>query len=159
MSDDVSLAIGDRGAASFLLAFAVTQLVEVPIYLRALRDRRPSPPQGATDGTGAKGPAEGKSTWIARASIAFGASAITHPIVWFVMPWAATALYRIALRAGAPALGELGRTLLYGALAEGFAVLVEGLYLRGFGVKRAMIWSISANAASVVVGTLAVRLL
>ena len=140
MSDDVSLAIGDRGAASFLLAFAVTQLVEVPIYLRALQGRRPSP-------------------WITRASIAFGASAITHPIVWFVMPWATTALYRIALRAGAPALGELGRTLLYGALAEGFAVLVEGLYLRGFGVKRAMIWSISANAASVVVGTLAVRLL
>jgi hypothetical protein len=144
LSADVSLAIGDRGAASFALAFAVTQLVEVPIYLRALR--------GDARGAGAR-------SLGVRMVIAFGASAITHPIVWFVMPSAVMALYGAALREGAPALGEVGRTLLYGTVAEGFAVLAEALYLRGLGVRRALAWSLGANAASVIVGTVVVRLL
>lgn len=169
-----SLAIGDRGAASFALAFAITQLVEVPIYLRALRGARgspapaasrapapaapPSPPRAAQE-TPAPSPASTGTSLARRAAIAFGASALTHPIVWFVMPWAAMALYRAALRAGGPALDETGRTLVYGGLAEGFAVLAEALYLRGFRVRRPLRWSLLANAASVIVGTIVVRLL
>lgn len=45
--------------ARFLLAFAITQLVEVPVYVRLL---------GVSPGT------------------AFSASALTHPVVWFGMP-------------------------------------------------------------------------
>lgn len=141
MSADLSLAIGDRGLASFALAFAITQIVEVPIYLRALRHREPP------------------LSWPRRASIAFGASLFTHPIVWFVMPALSMSLYATALHAGAPNLGETGRTLLYGALAEGFAVIAEALYLKAFRATRPLVWSALSNATSVVVGTLIVQLL
>lgn len=142
MALDLSLAIGDRGLRSFALAFAITQIVEVPVYSRALRS------QASRSGRARSLPA--------RAAIGFGASAITHPIVWFAMPAIAMAMYAAAVRAGAPELGGMGRTLFYGALAEGLAVLVEAAYLRAFGVRRALLWSIGANGASVLVGTLAV---
>lgn len=92
----------------WLAAFAVTQLVEVPIYLRAQR----------------------------RFGVAFGASAITHPIVWFVVPafW----------RGG----GYLGMVLV----AEAFAVITEAVWLRRFGVRHAFWWSLLANASSVAIG-------
>ncbi len=90
------------------VAFAVTQLVEVPIYLRAQR----------------------------RFGVAFGASAITHPMVWFVVP----ALWR-----GGSYLGMI-------IVAEAFAVLTEALWLRRFGVCHALAWSLFANAASVAIG-------
>lgn len=125
--------------ADWLSAFVFTQLVEMPVWLYALRRHR--------------------APWRSRIAVAFGASCLTHPIVWFVMPWAAMALYRTALRAGGPALDETGRTLVYGGLAEGFAVLAEALYLRGFRVRRPLRWSLLANAASVIVGTIVVRLL
>ncbi|MFO0587592.1 MAG: hypothetical protein U0441_08635 [Polyangiaceae bacterium] len=140
MSADLSLAIGDRGLPYFTLAFAITQIVEVPIYVRALRG------------------AESR-TWRRRALIGFGASLSTHPIVWFVMPWAAMFLYERALRLGCPTLDVTGRTWLYGAVAEGFAVIAEALYLKAFRATRPLLWSLFANAASVVVGTIVVRLL
>jgi hypothetical protein len=95
----------------WLAAFLLTQLVEVPIYAKALRGR---------------------------AHIAFAASAITHPAVWFGFP-------------------HLGRALdlsypMTVACAEVFAVGVEWLWLRHFGVKHAWAWSLGANAASVIVG-------
>ena len=96
------------------VAFAVTQLVEVPIYLRAR----------------------------CRFSVAFGASTITHPVVWFVVP----ALWR-----GGSYVGMV-------LVAEVFAVITEALWLRRFGVRRALAWSLVANAASVAVG-LSVRAL
>lgn len=144
MSAGESLAIGDRGLASFLIAFGITQLVEVPIYARALRDARLP---------------FARNTFVSRAIVAFGASLLTHPIVWFAMPSVTLALYRASLRAGAPPLDELGRTLLYGALAETLAVIVEALYLRLFRVRHALVWSLVANAASVLVGTLLVLFL
>ena len=166
MSAGDSLAIGDRGPASFALAFAITQLVEVPIYLRALRGAPGSPPLAATPSATREAPerpapsrSSTRTSVARRAALAFGASALTHPIVWFVMPWAAMALHRAAVRAGGPALDEAGRTLLYGGLAEGFAVVAEALYLRGFRVRRPLAWSLFANAASVIVGTIVVRLL
>ena len=90
----------------WLIAFVFTQLVEVPIYSVAM----PCSPL-----------------------VALGASAITHPIVWFVIfnpRWQA---------------GYLART----AMAEAFAVVVEALYFAVlFRKRRAWLWSLLANAAS-----------
>ena len=156
MSADVSLAIGDRGLRWFLLAFALTQLVEVPIYARALwaSERAPSLPLPLPSPSPSPlpSPSPARRPLAARVVIAFGASALTHPIVWFVMPWLATSLLAALARAGLP-LGVTTRTLVYGALAEGFAVLVEAAYLRAFGLRRAFAWSLTANVASVIVGT------
>ncbi|MCC6551948.1 MAG: hypothetical protein IT372_02855 [Polyangiaceae bacterium] len=94
---------------AWLSAFLFTQVVEVPIY-RGLA------------GTG----------WLP----AFGASALTHPIVWFVIP-------------------SLWRDNYWGmvALAETFAVVAEAIYLGvGFGVKHPLRWSLLANAASAGLG-------
>lgn len=100
----------------WLVAFAITQAVETPIYLAA----QPQIP------------------WLRRLAIGLGASAITHPVVWFAAPrfvhgWVA-----------------------YVLVAEAFAITVEALWLRAFGVRRALLWSVFANACSVGVG-LAVR--
>jgi hypothetical protein len=102
-------------ALRWLVAFVFTQAIEVPIYMRALGIR---PDQGG-----------GRARALA---IAFGASLITHPIVWFVIPrlW-------------------LGRS--YEAMvvaSEIFAVGAEAIYLQRFGVHRAFAWSLTANAAS-----------
>lgn len=89
----------------WLIAFAVTQLVEVPIYLRA---------------TGRK--------WLA----AFGASLITHPVVWFLLP-------RFWPR------GHWESLLIASAL---FCVAIEAAWLASWGVKRPIEWSLVANGAS-----------
>ncbi len=96
---------------AWLAAFAFTQLVEVPIYAVALRTR---------------------------VLTAFGASAITHPVVWFVIfPFVPL-----------PYLG-------LAAVAEAFAVLAEGAYfwvlLRR---RRVWLWALVANAASCGLGLL-----
>ncbi len=57
------------------------------------------------------------------------------------------------------ALSEFGRLVFYGAIAEGFAVIAEGFYLRAFEVQRPFVWSLVANAASVVVGSVGVWIL
>jgi hypothetical protein len=99
---------------AWLTAFAFTQLVEVPIYSVGLRVR-----------------------WWA----AFGASAITHPLLWFViMPLA---------------------PLTFGArvgLGEAFVVLAEAAYFRlGWRRPHALTWSLVANAASFGLGLLCRR--
>ncbi|MCB9704153.1 MAG: hypothetical protein H6711_19855 [Myxococcales bacterium] len=75
--------------------------------------------------------------WRARLVIAAAASQLTHPMVWFVIPAIPWPSYDA-----------------YFAGAEGFAVLVEALLLWGLGVRRALFWSIGANASSVAVGSL-----
>jgi hypothetical protein len=103
----------------WLSAFGLTQVVEMPIYVRALR--------------------EGERPTIERLplalAIAFGASALTHPIVWFVIP-------------------ELipGDWLTMVIVAELFAITAEAVWLRAFGLPRALAWAGFANAASVLVG-------
>lgn len=90
---------------AWLVAFAITQAVEVPIYgLGPLRRR-----------------------WAA----AFGASLITHPIVWFVFPRFFPGPYEVML-----------------ACAELFAVAIEAAWLASLGVQRPIEWSFIANAAS-----------
>ncbi|MBL8954441.1 MAG: hypothetical protein JNK82_26925 [Myxococcaceae bacterium] len=94
----------------WLIAFALTQLVEVPIYLVAASST------------------ESGRKWVA----AFGASAITHPVVWFVFPryWPTGHWWQMV------------------ACAELFAVAVEAAWLASFGVKRPIEWSFFANATS-----------
>jgi hypothetical protein len=72
-----------------------------------------------------------------RCAVGFGASAITHPIVWFVIPRVAVGSYWMMV-------GQ----------AEAFAVIVEAVYMRLFGLRRALAWSILANAASAGLGLL-----
>jgi hypothetical protein len=111
--------------ARFSLAFVLTQLLEAPIYVKALCVRR---------------------------SVALGASAITHPIVWWVMPSLWRSLYSLCL--SSLSLSETGYFLGYGVMAEGFAVLAEALYFRVFGVasQKALLWAIVANATSSLLG-------
>jgi hypothetical protein len=85
----------------WLFAFAFTQMVEIPIYMAALSRWAPG--------------VEGRRR---QAAIAFGASALTHPFVWFVFPACLRASY-----------------LEMAIAAESFAVIVEGLYLWGLGLR------------------------
>jgi hypothetical protein len=94
---------------AWLEAFAFTQLVEVPVYMRGL----------------------GCSPWRA-----FGASALTHPVVWFLF--------------GHPGLP--GPYWARVAAAEVFACLAEAAYFRRWGARRALGWSLVANAASLALG-------
>lgn len=102
--------------SAWLAAFALTQIVEMPIYVRALRKKTIERLPVAL-------------------AIAFGASALTHPIVWFVFP-------------------ELipGAWLTMVLAAEAFAIATEALWLRAFGLDRALAWAGFTNAASVLVG-------
>lgn len=93
----------------WLQAFFFTQLFEMPIYWRASRSLR----------------------------VAFFASAMTHPIVWFVFP-------RL-MEHGVPYWWMVG-------LAEAFAVLAEAAWLHFNQVPRALLWSLGANAFSVTCG-------
>jgi hypothetical protein len=101
---------------AWLRAFLFTQIVEVPIYVRGLRCSRLA---------------------------AFGASALTHPVVWLVFFgrfWRADYTTRFAS-------------------AELFAWLVEAAYFRFLlGKRGALLWSFVANAASVLLGLACRRL-
>lgn len=107
----------------WLVAFFFTQLFELPIYWRATRSLR----------------------------VGFFASALTHPVVWFVFPLLNDGLDRLT----APLPDVLGAPPGYVAmvaLAETFAVLVEAAWLRANGVPRAFAWSLGANAFSATAG-------
>ncbi|MDP3155847.1 MAG: hypothetical protein Q8N23_24460 [Archangium sp.] len=90
----------------WLVAFFFTQLFEMPIYWKASGSLR----------------------------VAFFASAMTHPIVWFVFP--------MLMDHGV----EYWPMVL---LAETFAVLGEASWLRFNGVPRPLLWSFVANSCSV----------
>lgn len=99
---------------AWLAAFVFTQLVEVPIYLAASRGT----PAG----------------WPRRLGVAFGASLLTHPLVWFGFP-------RLPL----PYWPMVG-------LAEVSAVVAEALWLRVCGGRHTAAWSLLANSASLTLG-------
>ena len=101
--------------STWLVYFLVTQIIEVPIHSWPLRGN---------------------------VVVAFGASALTHPILWFVI---------------VPALGGVP-WLWTAVLGETFAVVVEALWLRAFRVRRAFLWSLLANGASFTLGLLAQRI-
>jgi hypothetical protein len=124
----------------WLGAFLFTQVVECPIYAASLRQR--------------------PGSWSLRFAIAFGASAITHPVVWFVIPWLWYRFHLGRLLSWLPwydgALGYAGGYWGMVVLAEVFAVGVEGLYLRRVHPARslavALAWALGANLASVSLG-------
>lgn len=101
----------DAEVRSWLDAFALTQLIEAPIYVTALRAGAP--------------PARG---WAAALALALGPSALTHPIVWFVFPrllpepyWAMLAcaeVFAVAAEAGYLRLLGLRRPLELSLIAN-----------------------------------------
>ena len=111
----------------WLAAFVFTQAVEVPIYVALMR---------RAHGRGAAPPRR----LFLQIVLAFGASMLTHPIVWFVIP-----------------LIEYHSYWTMVARAESFAVIAEGVYfysLGAFTLPRAMMFSLLANAASAGLGFL-----
>jgi hypothetical protein len=97
-------------------AFAFTQIVEVPIYRHGLR------------------------VSFARA---FGASAITHPIVWF-------AVVESGVHASWTTRVVCG---------EAFAVIVEALWFASVrGLRAAFFWSLVANGVSFALGLISYRI-
>jgi ABC-type branched-subunit amino acid transport system permease subunit len=110
---------------AWLGAFAFTQAVEVPIWAYALAEHRKL----------SRG-AHPWPFWVC-AAVGFGASAITHPIVWFVIPRYAPG-------------GYVAMVLQ----AEAFAVVVEAVYTSLAGLRWSLGWSICANAASAGLGLL-----
>ena len=114
-------------------AFVFTQVVEIPVYVLAIRHAQ------------ATGWSERPRGLEWQVLLAFGASAITHPIVWYLIP-------RVA---------HPGRTYaeyaVYVATAETFAVVVEAFYFYSCHVawlRRAFVWSLIANALSAGLGQL-----
>lgn len=103
-------------ALRWLSAFVFTELVETGIYVQAL----------------------GTRPLRERLAIGLGASAITHPLVWYVIP-DVTHSFAIAWW---PTVG----------IAETFAVVIEAIWLWAFGVKRAFWWSLAANGTSFTLG-------
>jgi hypothetical protein len=115
-------------AANFVLswvrAFLLTQTVEMGLYVRATPGR----------------------PLRERVAVAFGASAITHPIVWFVIP--------DLVRAWQPT-GDWQRDWWIAvAIAETWAVTGEAIWLSLFGKPplRALAWALAANTASFTIG-------
>ena len=95
---------------AWLAAFTITQLIEIPVYFYAFHELNFSK--------------------LKRISVAFGASAITHPIVWFMFPVLLPSSYAMVVG------------------AETFAVIVEAAYLHAFGLRMYFSWSLVANALS-----------
>lgn len=109
-------------------AFLFTQVVEVPIYMRAMR---------------------------ARFYEALGASSLTHPIVWFVIPDALDSLHlHIVERRPSLWLAPSTRYVVMVVVAEVFAVVAEAIYFRIIGLEKPWRWSLIANMASFGLGSL-----
>lgn len=100
----------------WLVAFFFTQLFELPIYWKACRSLR----------------------------VGFFASALTHPVVWFVFP--------VLLGPLTPALGGGTAYVVVVLLAELFAIVTEGVWLRANAVPRPFLWSLAANVFSATAG-------
>jgi hypothetical protein len=119
---------------AWLSAFLFTQAVEIPVYVLAIRHAL------------REGHAERPRRLSLQIALAFGASAVTHPVVWFVIP-------RLA-----PSFSSPGAAYLeYVARAETFALVVEAFYFHSFRVvrmPRALVWSLLANGLSASAGFL-----
>ncbi|MEC7525872.1 MAG: hypothetical protein VYE22_38680 [Myxococcota bacterium] len=110
---------------AWIRAFLLTQIVEVPIHAQA--------PGLAL-------------SWRRRLAVGFAASAMTHPMVWFVIPAIVMPL--------APTGDQATDWWIHVAISEAFAVGAEALWLSVFGVApaRAALWSLFANGASFAFG-------
>jgi hypothetical protein len=120
-----------RWILQWSIAFCFTQLVEMGVYVQAHAPRADGTPRPIAE----------------RLAIAFAASGITHPLVWFVIP-----------EVGMSGLG-ISTWWHVVAIAEVFALLTEALYLRAFGVRWALAWSLLANGTSFIGGLFCYELL
>jgi hypothetical protein len=116
---------------SWLWAYLFTQAVEVPIYVVGPR---------------------------ARWDEGFMASAITHPVVWFGIPRLYQAIHGALGGVVEGPVPDGAHYWIMVLIAETFAVVVEGLYLRWLKKKNPFLWALAANATSVALG-MASRLL
>lgn len=118
-------------------AFLFTQGFEIPIYLFALSRVPTNPKERSFLGESTK-PEERRSLWgwLRLLLIAFGASAMTHPFVWFFFPY-------FSLGHGADYYWYV-----IVPLAETFAVTAEAFYFSRFKIPRALGWALLANGAS-----------
>lgn len=107
-------------AFRWLFAFAITQVVEMGIYVQAFGPQR---------------------SVRERLTLAFVMSAVTHPIVVYVIP---DLVYDF--------VADDYWTMV--VFAEAFAVLAEAAMLAvlGLGFKRGLLWSLAANACSFTMG-------
>ena len=103
----------------WIKAFLLTQCVEVPIYLYGARSLPP----------------------VRRWAFALGASTITHPVLWFAVPWEKFS-------------SDDSSYLTVVITAETVIVLIEGLYGKLLRAPRALLWALCANVASVIAGLL-----
>ncbi len=103
----------------WLFAFLLTQVIEIPIYLMAARTL----PK------------------MKRTIYAIVASTITHPIIWFCLPW------------------ETGSYVPLLIAAESFAVITEALWGRAWHVPRPWATSLLANATSVCLGSVLLHII
>ncbi|MFO1485274.1 MAG: hypothetical protein U1F71_18075 [Verrucomicrobiaceae bacterium] len=98
----------------WLTAFLLTQVIEAPLYWIAAHTL--SAPK--------------------RATYAFGASTLTHPVIWFCLPWQTSPYVPLLI------------------VAETFVITVEGLWGRLWNVPRYWKASMVANVASLCVGSM-----
>ena len=115
-------------AWAWLAAFALTQVVEGPIYTLALRD----------------------FSWPKRIALSLVPSLLTHPIVWgvFVLHWP------FGWETHWDWAGQSAGYITMVLAAETFAVVVEGIFLHALRVPSAFLWSLGANLCSVSIGYL-----
>ena len=105
---------------TWIMAFTLTQVLEIIAGSLIWREKTVS--------------------WFRKVCIIFGASLITHPMVWFVFP-------SIRHDAGL-SYGE------YLFMAESYAYSVEALYYYVLRVKRPVLLSVVANTCSFLTGVL-----
>ena len=122
--------------AAWAAIFLFTQAVEIPLYVLVLRKNlAPKPSIGRA------------------AAIGFGATAVTHPVVTFVLPRLTDGLFAwMARREMSVVWSGAFRWVVLAACCEGFAVGVEAIYLKAFKLRRALLWSLAINFASAALG-------
>ena len=103
---------------TWIMAFTLTQVIEITVGMLFWRDDKVSSPK--------------------KVAILFGASLITHPMVWFIFPQIRDE--------GGYSYGE------YLLMAESYAYGVEALYYYAFRVKRPILLSVLANSGSFLTG-------
>ena len=112
------------------VAFLLTQAMEIPIWAFALARNGPTRSLGV------------------RLELAFLASMLTHPWVWFAFPALTTLLENQGV-----AHKTAWSVMIF--CAEMFAWLVEARLMARFGLRNATFWSAIANATSYTAGRIA----
>lgn len=103
---------------TWIMAFTLTQVIEITVGMLFWKDKEVSSAR--------------------KICILFGASLITHPMVWFIFPQIRDE--------GGFSYGE------YLWMAESYAYGVEALYYYAFRIKRPIVLSVITNSCSFLTG-------